>query len=82
MNLKWKAKNDFVGVPGRGFVKESELTQLDIDNLKARAHNRKLHFETFMLQNGFVPVHSQLEMDLDEQKEILEAKAGRKGKRK
>jgi hypothetical protein len=65
-NLKWKAKNDTCGVPGKGYIKAEDLTQKDIDNLKERAKNRKKDFHTFMLQAGFVPSEPQLEIELEE----------------
>jgi hypothetical protein len=71
-NLKWKAKNDTCGVPVKGYIKAESLTQEDIDNLKARAKNRKKDFHTFMLQAGFVPVEPQLEIELEEEEPLTE----------
>ena len=61
--MKWKSKNDTCGVPGKGYIKAEDLTQEDIDNLEARAKNRGLNFNVFMLNAGFVPNNDgQLEL--------------------
>lgn len=66
--MKWKPKNDTVGVPGRGFIKAEDYNQQDENNLQARAKNRGLDFNIFMLGAGFVPVQGpQLELQVDDE---------------
>lgn len=69
-NLKWRAKNDLCGVPGKGFIKAEDLSQEDVDNLIKRAKNRKQDVHTFMLRAGFVPAQPQVEMFEEPQVEI------------
>lgn len=83
-NLKWKAKNDTCGVPGKGYIKAEDLSQEDIDNLKERCKHRKVDFHSFMLKAGFLPAEPQLEIDLDEEEltEELTEKPKRKRRTK
>jgi hypothetical protein len=61
--MKWKAKNDTCGVPGKGFIRGEDFSQEDENNIKARARSRGIDENIFFLQNGFVPVdNGQLEI--------------------
>lgn len=76
--MKWKPKNDLVGVPGRGFINAVDYNQQDENNLQARAKNRGVDFNIFMLGAGFVPVQGpQLELQVDEEFEEIEEKPKR-----
>ena|SRR5690349_5670197 len=68
MSLKWKPKDSEgnIGVPNKGFIKASDFSQEDLDNLIKRAKNRKLDVNTFLLNAGLVPSEPQLELSVDE----------------
>lgn len=70
--MKWKAKNDTCGVPGKGFIKAESFTQEDENALLARAKRRGIDPHSFMLGAGFVPLKVQVEM-FEEEEEIEEA---------
>lgn len=66
-NLKWKAKNDTCGVPGKGYIKAEDFSQEDENALIQRAKRRGLDVTQFMLGAGFVPVKGpQLEIEMEE----------------
>jgi hypothetical protein len=84
---KWKPKDDLIGVPGKGYIKSENFTEEDLQNLIARANNRKKDVHTFLLGCGLVPgVPPQLNLDLDEspkilKTEVVKAKSDKKGKK-
>jgi hypothetical protein len=63
-NLKWKPRNDegTIGVPGKGFINVKDFKQEDLDNLMARAKNRKMYVGTFLSSVGLVKVDPQVEI--------------------
>lgn len=66
--MKWKAKNDFVGIPGKGYIKAEDFNQDDENLLVNRAKNRGIDVNVFMLGAGFVPVKGpQLEIQPEEE---------------
>lgn len=66
--MKWRAKNDFVGVPGKGYIKAEDFNQEDENVLVNRAKNRGIDVNVFMLSAGFVPVKGpQLEIQAEEE---------------
>lgn len=81
-NLKWKAKNETCGVPGKGYIKAADLTQQDIDNLRARAKRRGVDFSSFMIGAGFVPTNPQLQIDETEYVDASLTESEEKPKRK
>lgn len=61
--MNWKPKNETCGVPGKGFIKAEDYSQKDEDALIARAKNRKVDVNLFMLGAGFLPANGpQLEI--------------------
>lgn len=61
--MNWKPKNETCGVPGKGFIKAEDYSQKDEDALIARAKNRKIDVNLFMLGAGFLPANGpQLEI--------------------
>lgn len=66
--LKWKPKDPDanIGVPGKGFIKSSDFSQEDLDNLITRAKNRKVDVHSFLLKAGLVPAQPQFELSLEE----------------
>lgn len=61
--MNWKAKNELCGVPGKGYILASDYSQEDEDALIARAKNRNIDVNIFMLGAGFVPAKGpQLEI--------------------
>jgi hypothetical protein len=73
-NLKWKPKNDFIGVPGKGVIPASKFSEEDLKNLTVRAKNRKQDVHTFLLKCGLVPDQAQVELELEvkEEKGVVE----------
>lgn len=74
--MKWKAKNDTCGVPGRGkneggrYINAADFSQEDEDALIKRAKSRGIDVNVFMLGAGFVPVKGpQLEIEMEESDE-------------
>lgn len=65
--MKWKAKDDLCGVPGKGYIKAEDFSQEDENALIQRAKRRGLDVTQFMLGAGFVPVKGpQLEIEMEE----------------
>lgn len=58
----WKPKNDFVGVPGKGFIKAEDFKDEDLQALIDRAKNRKIDVHSFLLKAGLVPDQPQVEL--------------------
>lgn len=68
--MKWKAKDDTCGVPGKGHIKAEDFSQEDENALIQRAKRRGLDVTQFMLGAGFVPVKGpQLEIEMEESDE-------------
>lgn len=68
--MKWKAKDDLCGVPGKGYIKAEDFSQEDENALIQRAKRRGLDVTQFMLGAGFVPVKGpQLEIEMEESDE-------------
>lgn len=68
--MKWKAKDDTCGVPGKGYIKAEDFSQEDENALIQRAKRRGLDVTQFMLGAGFVPVKGpQLEIEMEESDE-------------
>lgn len=68
--MKWKAKDDLCGVPGKGYIKAEDFSQEDENALVQRAKKRGLDVTQFMLGAGFVPAKGpQLEIEMDESDE-------------
>jgi hypothetical protein len=66
--MKWKAKNDLCGVPGKGYIKAEDFSQEDENALIKRAKSRGIDVNVFMMGAGFVPVGgSQLELPVDDE---------------
>jgi hypothetical protein len=65
--LKWipKDPDKNIGVPGKGFIKASDFSQEDLDNLIARAKNRKQDVSSFLINAGLKKVNPQAELELD-----------------
>ena len=66
--MNWKPRNETCGVPGKGYILASDYSQEDENNLIARAKNRNINLNVFMLGAGFEPVSE------DKQLEIVEAR--------
>lgn len=64
--MKWKPKNDKCGVPGKGFIKADDYSQEDEDALIARAKNRKIDVNMFMINAGFVPNNEVAQLEITE----------------
>lgn len=74
-NLKYKPKNDLVGVPGKGFIKAESFTQEDLNALIQRAKNRKQDIHAFLIGCGLVPVNApELFVESVEEVEEVETK--------
>jgi len=73
-NLKWRPRNDegTIGVPGKGFISVKDFKQEDLDNLMARAKNRKVDVGTFLSSVGLVKVDPQVEIFEEPIKKELE----------
>lgn len=68
--MKWKAKDDLCGVPGKGYIKAEDFSQEDENALVQRAKKRGLDVTQFMLGAGFVPAKGpQLEIEMEESDE-------------
>lgn len=68
--MKWKAKDDTCGVPGKGYIKAEDFSQEDENALIQRAKRRGLNVTQFMLGAGFVPAKGpQLEIEMEESDE-------------
>lgn len=64
--MKWKAKDDLCGVPGKGYIKASDFSQEDENALIARAKRRGVDVNLFMLGAGFIPADGpQLELQTE-----------------
>jgi|JI102314A1RNA_FD_contig_101_248924_length_1188_multi_2_in_0_out_0_2 hypothetical protein len=73
--MNWKPKNETCGVPGKGFIKAEDYSQKDEDALIARAKNRKIDVNLFMLGAGFIPANGpQLEITEAVEEEPLRRK--------
>lgn len=74
-NLKYKPKNDTVGVPGKGFITAKSFTQKDLNALIERAKNRKQDVHSFLIGCGLVPVNApELFVESVQQVEEVEPK--------
>jgi len=81
--MKWKPKNDTVGVPNKGFIKAEDFSQEDEDALLARAKRRKVNPVLFMTKAGFELADTQLDMyDDDEGQEEEKPKKVKRAKQK
>jgi hypothetical protein len=78
--MKWKPKNDTCGVPGKGFIKAESFSQEDEDALIARAKNRKINVNVFMLNAGFEPVAEDGQLEITEAQEEEPLKRKRRTK--
>jgi hypothetical protein len=67
--MNWKAKNDTCGVPGKGYILASDYSQEDEDALIARAKNRNINLNVFMLNAGFEPVSVAKQLEIVEVRE-------------
>jgi hypothetical protein len=67
-NLKWNPKDPdgLIGVPGKGYIKASDFSQEDLNNLINRAKNRKIDVASFLLGAGLVPAKPQLDLVIEE----------------
>jgi hypothetical protein len=65
--MKWKAKNDTCGVPGKGFIKAEDFSQEDEDNITARAKSRGIDENIFFINAGFVRNNNDGQLELVEE---------------
>lgn len=79
--MNWKPKNETCGVPGKGYIKAEDYSHKDEDALIARAKNRKVDVNLFMLGAGFIPANGpQLEITDAEEENPLAPKRKRRTK--
>ena len=71
-SLKWVPRDldGTIGVPEKGYIKCSDFSQEDLDNLIARAKNRKQDVNVFLHNAGLKKVNPQAELDLSDPREF------------
>lgn len=67
MSLKWipKDPDKNIGVPGEGYINPADFNQTHLDAMIARAKNRKIDVNHFLINAGLKPVEAQLELEVE-----------------